>query len=315
MSSSSASVSARPQALGGEARATVVKLIVLVGLCLWAFWPEVVYVVSRAVRDSDWAHALAVPVAVLALVYRRRERLAEGLATGSVWGVVVLVMGFGLYGFSIWLLSFKQLQNVIMLPVLAGALLAVGGRRVAKLCLPMLLLVALAIPIGERMYASLIIRPETYTLSTTRFVLDKLPGVSVERVGPDLLFTRGQDTGSIALGEYSRGARLLVASVAVGVFVVFSRIRPVWQVVVMAMLAGPIALFCNLVRMFAWGATTIYGGFGPLSGVPRAVSILASLLLAYVLFALLCVMLDNLVLEVDEEQEDCELEAPEGEGK
>lgn len=315
MNSSSAGVSARPQALGGEARATVVKLIVLVGLCLWAFWPEVVYVVSRAVRDSDWAHALAVPVAVLALVYRRRERLAEGLATGSVWGVVVLVMGFGLYGFSIWLLSFKQLQNVIMLPVLAGALLAVGGRRVAKLCLPMLLLVALAIPIGERMYASLIIRPETYTLSATRFVLDKLPGVSVERVGPDLLFTRGQETGSIALGEYSRGARLLVASVAVGVFVVFSRIRPVWQVVVMALLAGPIALFCNLVRMFAWGATTIYGGFGPLSGLPRAVSILASLVLAYVLFALLCVMLDNLVLEVDEEEEDCELEVPEGEGK
>ena len=112
-----------------------------------------------------------------------------------------------------------------------------------------------------------------------------------------------------------RGARLLVASVAVGVFVVFSRIRPVWQVVVMALLAGPIALFCNLVRMFAWGATTIYGGFGPLSGVPRAVSILASLVLAYVLFALLCVMLDNLVLEVDEEEEDCELEAPEGAGK
>ena len=315
MNSSSAGVSARPQALGGEARATVVKLIVLVGLCLWAFWPEVVYVVSRAVRDSDWAHALAVPVAVLALVYRRRERLAEGLTTGSVWGVVVLVMGFGLYAFSIWLLSFKQLQNVIMLPVLAGALLAVGGRRVAKLCLPMLLLVALAIPIGERMYASLIIRPETYTLSATRFVLDKLPGVSVERVGPDLLFTRGQDTGSIALGEYSRGARLLVASVAVGVFVVFSRIRPVWQVAVMVLLAGPIALFCNLVRMFAWGATTIYGGFGPLSGLPRAVSILASLVLAYVLFALLCVMLDNLVLEVDEEEEDCEPEVPEGAGK
>ena len=315
MNSSPAGVSARPQALGGEASAAVVKLIVLVGLCLWAFWPEVVYVVSRAVRDSDWAHALAVPVAVLALVYRRRERLAEGLATGSVWGVVVLVMGFGLYAFSIWPLSFKQLQNVIMLPVLAGALLAVGGRRVAKLCLPMLLLVALAVPIGERMYASLIIRPETYTLSTTRFVLDKLPGVSVERVGPDLLFARGQDTGTIALGEYSRGARLLVASVAVGVFVVFSRVRPVWQVVVMALLAGPIALFCNLVRMFAWGATTIYGGFGPLNGVPRAVSMLASLVLAYVLFALFCVVLDNLVIEVEDEEEDYELEVPEGEGK
>ncbi len=224
-------------------------------------------------------------------------------------------MGFGLYAFSIWPLSFKQLQNVIMLPVLAGALLAVGGRRVAKLCLPMLLLVALAVPIGERMYASLIIRPETYTLSTTRFVLDKLPGVSVERVGPDLLFARGQDTGTIALGEYSRGARLLVASVAVGVFVVFSRVRPVWQVVVMALLAGPIALFCNLVRMFAWGATTIYGGFGPLNGVPRAVSMLASLVLAYVLFALFCVVLDNLVIEVEDEEEDYELEVPEGEGK
>ena len=42
---------------------------------------------------------------------------------------------------------------------------------------------------------------------------------------------------------------------------------------------------------------------------------LASLVLAYVLFALFCVVLDNLVIEVEDEEEDYELEVPEGEGK
>jgi hypothetical protein len=178
----------------------------------------------------------------------------------------------------------------------------------------MLLLIALAIPIGERMYASLVIRPETYTLSASHYVLDRLPGVDVEREGPDLSFSTDAGAGTIALGEYSRGAALLVGYVAVGVFVVFSRIRPLWQVIVMAIVAAPVAVFCNFVRFLVWGGTTIYGSCGPLSAVPRAVSIVVSLALAYLLFVVSCAILDNLVVEVegeDDDEED-ELEAAEG---
>ena len=129
----------------------------------------------------------------------------------------------------------------------------------------------------------------------TRLALDQLPGVQVALVGPDLSYTRGEGSGTIALGEARRGASLLWASVFIGVFVVFARIRPFWQVVLMAIAAGPIALFCNFLRAFTWGAATIYGHAPPLSSMPRNVSAVVSLLAAYGAFALCCAALGRCV--------------------
>jgi len=190
-----------------------------------------------------------------------------------------------------------------MLPVLAGVVLAVGGWRTLKRCLPMLLLVGLSIPVGQRIYARLIIAPETHTLSATRFVLDQLPGVEVELRGPDFHFTRGQQAGTIALGEPRRGATLAVAFLVIGVFVVFARIRPFWQVALMAMAAGPIVLLCNLLRLLSWGMVTIYGGADPTSAVPRGVAAVVSLAAAYALFALACGILSTLVIETEDDDD------------
>jgi len=278
----------RPGVSGWEA---LVKTAVLVGLCIWAFWPRLMFVVSTALSNRDWAHALVAPVAVLLLVYRRRRQLAEGLTSGSFWGMVLLAAGFAVHAAAIWPVPFGYLQDISLVPVLAGAVLAAGGRHVLKRSGPMLLLIALSLPVGSRIYASLIIPVETRTLSAARLALDELPGVQVALVGPDLSYTRGEASGTIALGEARRGASLLWASVFIGVFVVFARIRPFWQVALMAIAAGPIVLFCNFLRAFTWGVATIYGHAPPLSSMPRNVSAVVSLLAAYGAFALCCAAL------------------------
>jgi len=206
---------------------------------------------------------------------------------------VLLAIGFAVHAAAIWPVSFGYLQDICFVPVLAGAVLAAAGRHVLKRSLPMLLLIALSLPVGSRIYASLIIPVETRTLSAARFVLDELPGVQVTLTGPDLSYVRGEASGTIALGEARRGASLLWASVFIGVFVVFARIRPFWQIVLMAIAAGPIALFCNFLRVFTWGAATIYGHAPPLSSMPRNVSAVVSLFAAYGLFALCCAALDR----------------------
>jgi len=291
---------------GPSAREALLKTAVLVGLCLWAFWPRLTFVVSTALSNRDWAHAMVAPVAVLLLVYRRRRQLAEGLTSGSVWGVVLLVAGFALHAAAIWPVPFGYLQDISFVPVLAGAVLAAAGRHVLKRSGPMLLLIALSLPVGSRIYASLIIPVETRTLSATRLALDQLPGVQVRLIGPDLSYTRGEASGTIALAEARRGASLLWASVFIGVFVVFARIRPFWQVAIMAIAAGPVALFCNFLRAFTWGAATIYTHAPPLSSMPRNVSAVVSLLAAYGAFALCCAALGRRVSDESGKPEDWE---------
>jgi exosortase len=287
-------------------RVILARVLILFGLFAWAFWPELWYIGRTAARDSDWAHGLVIPIGVLLLVLRRRRELTATPTGGSSWGIALLLLGFVLYAVFTWPCCFGYPRRAAIIVVAAGIVLAVCGWSVLKRCVPMLLLLLLSIPIGARAYAALIIRPETVTLSATRLVLDQLPGVDVTLDGPDLSFVRGDQCGMFALGESNRGAALLATYAAIGVFVVFARIRPFWQVALMAAAAGPIALLCNIFRLVCWGIVAIYLPTEPVSPVPRAAAAVASLLVAYALFALGCWVLSRLIVELDEDDDTAE---------
>ena len=300
-----------PPPTAGAVRAATAKALILVTLWAWLFWPELTYIYRRAPGNSDWAHALATPIAIILLIYLRRSQLTEKLTRGSAWGVVLILAGLASYAVTSGPFDYDYVRQLSIVPVLAGIVLTVGGWAVLKRCIPMLLLVLLSIPIGQRIYARMIIKPETYTLSATRVALDQLPGVAVGLDGPDLMFARGQDIqGTVALGEPRRGVTLLLSYAVIGVFVVFARIRPVWQVVIMALAAVPVVLFCNWLRLFTWGIVAIYGGADPVSAVPRAVAAIVSLLAAYVIFALMCAVLGVLVVEGEPGDDDDDIEEP-----
>jgi len=168
-------------------------------------------------------------------------------------------------------------------------------------CWPMLLWVALCIPIPQRVYHELIVKPETYTLSMTQLLLDMIPDAAVELNGPNLSYLRrGGESGTIAAAEPHRGASLLLTYIGLGVFVAFVTIRPFWQVAFLAVAAVPIALACNWVRLLTWGIVTIYWQAAPTSAMPRVSAAIVSICLAYAMFACLGWLMNNLVTEEDE---------------
>jgi exosortase/archaeosortase family protein len=278
----------------------ITRLVILLVLFVWMFRPELTRIASTAAGSSDWVHTLIIPVMIALLVYLRRAALAERLSGGSPWGILLMTAGLALYAAVTWPFSYGYIRDIAMIPVLAGIVLVVAGWGALSLSLPMLLLVMLAIPLGPRIYARLIIRPETYTIQAVAEVLGALPGVDTLIKGVDIFFTSNFGRGVVALGQSNRGVRLLPAFAVVGVFVVFSQIRSIRRLVIVACAAIPIILFCNFFRLFCWAVLDVYVADSPASPLPRNASTVMSLLLAYLLFAWASSAKLNLFVDADQ---------------
>lgn len=263
----------------------VTRLVILLGLFIWMFRPELARIASTAAGSSDWVHTVIIPVMIALLLYLRRAALVKRLSSGSPWGILLLTAGLALYAAATWPFSYGYIRDVAMIPVLAGIVLVAAGWGALRLSLPMLLLVMLAIPLGPRIYARLIILPETYTIQAVAAALGALPGVDTVVKGVDVFFESDFGSGVVALAESNRGVRLLPAFAVLGVFVAFSRIRSIRRLVIVACTAIPIILFCNFFRFLCWAVLDVYAADSPTSPLPRNASTVLSLLLAYVLFA------------------------------
>jgi exosortase/archaeosortase family protein len=288
----------------GEARHALAHGLVLLALAGGVFWRDLLHFAGMATTIVDWTHGLVFPIAAVVLFYRRRAVLAAERSSGSIWGLVLILLGLMIYAGTNWPITVGYLHDLQIVTVAAGIVLAVGGWGVLTRCIPMLLLLLLSIPIGQSIYATLSIKPETVTLAAARFVLNLLPSVSVQLHGPDLIYTSGGEVGGIALGLPHRGASLLLAYVGIGVFVTFARIRPFGHVLLLAIAAGPVALLCNLMRLVFIGVATIYTGVSPLNHMPRNVGSVGSLLLAYLLFVCASAFLGLLEGDGDQAEED-----------
>ncbi len=279
----------------------LIQVLLLTGLWLLLIREEYHFFGIRMLGDSEAAHALAAPVLIGLLIYRRWDLLVRNLRPGSLWGLVLIGIALVMFAVFTWPFFIGYPRQAAIVPAVAGFVLVVGGWRVLKLSVPMLVILLLAVPIGWRQYAFLIVIPETQTFFVTEAALNLLPGVLVTMDGPDIYFTRGAENGTIALGDPHRGASLFLAMAMIGAFVTYASIRPLWQFVVVAIFAGPILLLCNFLRLCAHGVITIYGGFEPLSAFPRLAAGLFALVLAYLMFTAVLGICNNIVKPVEQD--------------
>lgn len=278
------------------ARLAVLRLGGLLLLFIWAFHSELRTIVGSTF-GGDGILAVAAPLAVACLLVLRRSILSRSLAGGSFLGVLLALAGVFWYAVFTWPYDYAFLRLVALPVVLGGCILAAAGRSTLKHAVPFLLLLLFCVPLGSRAYAALIVKPETLTLQMAASALSLFPNLRVSLSGSDLIYQYGEVAGAIALGESNRGMLMLNVYALIGVFVVFSQIRPFWQIVMAVLACGPIVLAANFVRVMTWGLVTVYGGCSPVSEVPRNVAGTVSLLFAYVMFGLWCLILSWLVMD------------------
>lgn len=268
-------------------RVALIQMAALGGLCLLVYRVDIARMAEAAFANPEWAHSLVAPVLVGLLAFlRRRELVASLRQPGSAWGLVILAAALLLYAGSAFPFNYSYPRRFSLVPALAGVVVATAGWRFALRCAPMLLLVLLAVPIPIGEFVRLVIRPETLTLKAAAISLDMLPGVLVELQGADLRYISEGAAGTVALGEPWRGASMLLATASLGIFVIFSRIRPWWQGAILLAATPVLVLVVNLFRLDLWGILVIYGRADPLSPAPRIVATIGAFLACYGAFCL-----------------------------
>jgi exosortase A len=200
----------RPAATAAAARsgwgAAVVVTAAVVALLVAMYYDTAASIVAIWYRSETFTHGFLVLPAVLWLIWRRRDHVAQLTPRPDYAGLVLLAgLGFG------WLLAelagVQVIQQLAMVAMIPAAVVTVMGRRVAwALAFPLGFLF-FGVPIGEGLIPPLMNFTADFTVAMLQLV-----GIPVYREGT--FFTI--PSGNWSVVEGCSGLRYVIASVTAG---------------------------------------------------------------------------------------------------
>ncbi len=236
----------------------LVALGVLAVLYGWLFEINARQLVHTWYTDPDWSHGFLVPLIALYLAYLHKDTLLNLRPKGSTIGLVLL-----LYGVASQVLfriaGQPQASNLTILVVLFGLTLWILGWEYLKiLWLPICYLLFMINP-PEVLYVKITTPLQLLAASAGVHFLP-LFGIHAVQSATQVNIQQGTHWLSLDVAEACSGIRMLTAFFALSVALAYSTPRPVWEKLVLAFCALPIAIFCNAMRVTITGVLYVTAG-------------------------------------------------------
>ncbi|MCG8405402.1 MAG: exosortase/archaeosortase family protein [Phycisphaerales bacterium] len=292
-------------------RAALFRFVLLIALLILAFRRDVISILMTACEFSDWSHALVLPIVVLAYLRFRGSELRELEMSPSAWGLLLVLGGLFVWFAAMTLGLFAYLRVLAFWTAIGGVVLLAAGRSVLRLCIPPLLMVATCLPLEERSMDRFTIPIQVISVRTAATVVDRLVGDEVWTDGGEMLRRTAGENSRVGRGEHRFGFRMSQAGALIGLLVVFSRKRPVWQLVILAISFGPLLFCVNVARIIVWSMSAWSRGNSVVDVVPQNLSAGASILMTFLVFGIVVWLLDKVsclggLFYVEEEETDDE---------
>jgi exosortase len=240
---------------------------------------------------EDWGHAFAVPVISGIYIWLNRAKIRWDQACLYWPGVAVLLIGVLSYAFFLLniALANHMLQGFSMILAISGLVLLLAGPHLFRHLLFPIAFLGFAVTISE-MIMNRITEKLQDMAAVGSEVLLRILQFDVTRIGNQLTVYNASGEGfPLEVAEACSGMRMVVAFVALAVAVGFFSCRQWWHRVAVVLLAVPVAVFMNIVRVAALAAITLVN---PDFSVGGAHTLIGTLLLvpAFLLF-MFCVWL------------------------
>lgn len=209
-------------------------------------------------RSEDWGHAYFIPFVSLYLVWVQRAELAR-LRPRTFWpGLIPVLMGINCYVlFQVSSFNNHMLRGWSVILTLFGLALLFGGPGLMRV---------LFWPIGYLVFAVTmsdpIMRAITFRLqllaSDGAWVLLNMVGVQTDVKGNVLEVHTSTGVKPLNVAEACAGMRMVMGFVALGFAVALVATTHWWKRVLLILLAVPVALLMNVIRVATLGVLTLY---------------------------------------------------------
>ncbi|MDX2131536.1 MAG: exosortase/archaeosortase family protein [Planctomycetota bacterium] len=268
---SSASASGRVVGVGAEGQSpwqvlpwrvwTQLGLLLIAFVALFHDWLWTQIQFSK-LEIEDWGHAFVVPIISGAMLWQRRAEIAR-TPIRTFWpGALPLVLGVACYFFFVVGISNHMLQGFAMILSVAGVALLAGGPAMFRhLFLPIAFLV-FAVKISPQIMTKVTF-PLQLLASDGAYVLLRLIGSPGDWFFADvrgnvLEIEYAGRTIPLNVAEACSGMRMVIAFLALAAAVAIFACRHWWQRIALLLLAVPVALLMNIVRVAVLGLASLW---------------------------------------------------------
>jgi len=231
---------------GDGRKLLILPLVTLLAITLWSYWPTVLDLLHEWQGNDNYSAGQIVPLVAVFLIWRERRAGWRARFTPcwpSGMALVVLAQVAHVYG----LLFLRQAaERYALVLTILGLTLLIAGRQVFRRLFWILLFLFLMVPLPGVAH-NLIAGPLQRLATTGSVVLLEAVGVSVGQQGNVVLLN---ERTPIAVAEACSGLRMLTAFVIVAAFIAYMVKRPRWQKAILLASSIPVAVVCNIVRIF-----------------------------------------------------------------
>jgi len=235
--------------------------LLLLGM-VFLFWRWFVNQSLHSWGNPDWSHAYLVPFISLYILWQSRAEFADCPRRVFWPGLIPLLL-------SVWCFVFFTVGSAsthlgqglaVILCVFGIALLLLGPMAMRTLFLPIAYL-GFAVTLPEMVMIKLTFPLQLFAAEGGYIAL-RMVGVQADLSGNIINVTNPTTlvTSPMSVAEACSGMRMLIAFVALGAAIALVATRVWWKRIALLLLAIPVALFLNIIRVAVLGVLTLWDG-------------------------------------------------------
>jgi exosortase len=228
---------------------------------VFLFWRWFANQAQHSWGSPDWSHAFLVPLISAYLLWQSRDEF-ERSPRMTFWpGLIPLLLSVWCYVFfTVGVPNHFGQGLSLILCVFGLSLLMLGPAAMRALFLPIAYL-GFGITLPEMVMIKLTFPLQLFA-AEGGYVMLRMLGVQADLTGNIINITNPTTlkTSPMSVAEACSGMRMLIAFVALGAAVALVATRMWWKRIALLLLAVPVALFLNVIRVAVLGILTLWDG-------------------------------------------------------
>jgi len=213
-------------------------------------------------NKEDWGHALVIPFISGYLLWQSREMIAKTPVRVFWPAIVPFLVGIHAYAYNLFFISNPMLQGFSMVLCVGSLVLMCTGPAMLRYAFLPILYLLLMVTIADAIMLQVTFKLQLLASQGSWLMLsligEPFGWFSVDLIGNRLdILTSSGEMHPLNVAEACSGMRMVVAFYALAGAVALLGCSQWWQRIALILVAGPVAILMNMVRVTVLGLLTL----------------------------------------------------------